>query len=107
MSDTDKLFSRLDALLDRVDRLIPAATKIETSDHYQAYRWSDAGLEGSLQPQPDNVVIYATSKRRHLMPESMQNNLDSTMVDGQLHSSDSIEEKLRSTELVTPYFVNY
>ncbi|MDH5354438.1 MAG: ATP-binding protein [Gammaproteobacteria bacterium] len=210
MSETEKLFNRLDALLDRVDRLIPATSSIETSDQYQAYRWSDAGLEGianfdrvdqsdllhldrqinlmtrntaqfvsgkpannallwgargtgksslikaqlntfidqklcvveipktatdqlfkiisrlskdsrkfiiylddlsfesnddsykalkaclegSLQPQPDNVIIYATSNRRHLMPESMQDNLDSTMVDGQLHPSDSIEEKV-------------
>ena len=60
-------------------------------DSYKALK---ACLEGSLQPQPDNVVIYATSNRRHLMPESMQDNLDSRMVDGQLHPSDSIEEKI-------------
>lgn len=60
-------------------------------DSYKALK---ACLEGSLQPQPDNVIIYATSNRRHLMPESMQDNLDSTMVDGQLHPSDSIEEKI-------------
>ena len=60
-------------------------------DSYKALK---ACLEGSLQPQPDNVIIYATSNRRHLMPESMQDNLDSTMVEGQLHPSDSIEEKI-------------
>ncbi|MDH3636327.1 MAG: ATP-binding protein [Gammaproteobacteria bacterium] len=60
-------------------------------DSYKALK---ACLEGSLQLQPDNVIIYATSNRRHLMPESMQDNLDSTMVDGQLHPSDSIEEKI-------------
>ena len=60
-------------------------------DSYKALK---ACLEGSLQPQPDNVIIYATSNRRHLMPESMQDNLDSSMVDGQLHPSDSIEEKI-------------
>ena len=60
-------------------------------DSYKALK---ACLEGSLQPQPDNIIIYATSNRRHLMPESMQDNLDSTMVDGQLHPSDSIEEKV-------------
>jgi predicted AAA+ superfamily ATPase len=60
-------------------------------DSYKALK---ACLEGSLQPQPANVVIYATSNRRHLMPESMQDNLDSRMVDGQLHPSDSIEEKI-------------
>jgi predicted AAA+ superfamily ATPase len=45
-------------------------------DSYKALK---ACLEGSLQPQPDNVIIYATSNRRHLMPESMQDNLDSTI----------------------------
>ena len=62
--------------------------------HDDSYKALKACLEGSLQPQPDNVIIYATSNRRHLMPESMQDNLDSKMVDGQLHPSDSIEEKI-------------
>jgi predicted AAA+ superfamily ATPase len=64
----------------------------EASD--DSYKALKACLEGSLQPQPDNVLIYATSNRRHLMPETMKDNLDSTMVDGQLHPSDSIEEKV-------------
>ncbi len=60
-------------------------------DSYKALK---ACLEGSLQPQPGNVVIYATSNRRHLMPETMKDNLDSSVVDGQLHPSDAIEEKI-------------
>ena len=60
----------------------------------ESYKALKATLEGSLQAQPENVLIYATSNRRHLMPESMQDNLDSSMVDGQLHPSDAIEEKI-------------
>jgi hypothetical protein len=60
----------------------------------ESYKALKAALEGSIQPQPENVLIYATSNRRHLMPESMQDNLDSTMQDGQLHPSDAIEEKI-------------
>lgn len=60
----------------------------------ESYKALKASLEGSIRPQPDNVLIYATSNRRHLMPESMQDNLDSTMQDGQLHPSDAIEEKI-------------
>ncbi len=60
----------------------------------ESYKALKATLEGSLQAQPSNVLIYATSNRRHLMPESMQDNLDSSMVDGQLHPSDAIEEKI-------------
>ncbi len=60
----------------------------------ESYKALKAALEGSIQAQPDNVLIYATSNRRHLMPESMQDNLDSTMQEGQLHPSDAIEEKI-------------
>ncbi len=60
----------------------------------ESYKALKATLEGSIQKQPDNVLIYATSNRRHLMPESMQDNLDSTMQDDQLHPSDAIEEKI-------------
>ena len=60
----------------------------------ESYKALKATLEGSIQQQPHNVLIYATSNRRHLMPESMKDNLDSAMEDGQLHPSDSIEEKI-------------
>jgi len=60
----------------------------------ESYKALKATLEGSIQKQPDNVLIYATSNRRHLMPESMQDNLDSSVQDGQLHQSDAIEEKI-------------
>jgi predicted AAA+ superfamily ATPase len=60
----------------------------------ESYKALKATLEGSIQAQPKNVLIYATSNRRHLMPESMKDNLDSLMDDGQLHPSDAIEEKI-------------
>ena len=63
-----------------------------------SYKSLKACLEGSLQPQPHNILIYATSNRRHLMPETMKDNLDSTMVDGQLHPGDSIEEKISMSD---------
>jgi predicted AAA+ superfamily ATPase len=51
-------------------------------------------LEGSIEAAPDNVVLYATSNRRHLMPEYMKDNLESGMVDGELHYADAVEEKI-------------
>ena len=51
-------------------------------------------LEGSIEEPPDNVLIYATSNRRHLLPETMQDNLDSKVIDGELHYADAIEEKI-------------
>lgn len=51
-------------------------------------------LEGSIEQAPDNVLLYATSNRRHLVPESMQDNLDSAVVGDEVHYADAIEEKI-------------
>ncbi len=51
-------------------------------------------LEGSIEQPPENVILYATSNRRHLMPEYMQDNLDTKIVDGELHYSDAVEERI-------------
>lgn len=51
-------------------------------------------LEGSIEQPPANVRLYTTSNRRHLVPEYMQDNLDSKIVDGELHYADAIEEKI-------------
>lgn len=55
-------------------------------------------LDGSISATPDNILIYATSNRRHLMPEYMSENLQSEMVEGELHLSEAIEEKLSLSE---------
>ena len=51
-------------------------------------------LEGSIELPPENVLFYATSNRRHLLPEHMRDNLDTQLVDGEVHYSDTIEEKI-------------
>jgi uncharacterized protein len=51
-------------------------------------------LEGSIEQPPENVLLYATSNRRHLLPEYMKDNLDAKLVDGELHYSDAVEEKI-------------
>ena len=93
-SATNELFEIIRRLADDGRKFIVYLDDLSFEANDDSYKALKACLEGSLQPQPVNVVIYATSNRRHLMPESMQDNLDSTMVDGQLHPSDSIEEKI-------------
>ncbi|OAI16364.1 ATPase [Methylomonas lenta] len=51
-------------------------------------------LEGSIELPPDNVLFYATSNRRHLLPEQMRDNLETQLIDGEVHYSDTIEEKV-------------
>lgn len=57
-----------------------------------------ATLDGSLSSLPENVIVYATSNRRHLVPEYMEENLQSRSVDGELHLSETIEQKLSLSE---------
>ncbi len=91
---TDQLFEIIRKLSSDKRKFIVYLDDLSFEANDDSYKALKASLEGSLQRQPENVLIYATSNRRHLMPESMQDNLDSSMVDGQLHPSDSIEEKI-------------
>ncbi|MBY5983895.1 ATP-binding protein [Halomonas denitrificans] len=61
-----------------------------------AYKALKSVLDGTLTGPPDNVLIYATSNRRHLMPEHMSDNLESRLTaDGEeLHHGDAVEEKI-------------
>lgn len=58
------------------------------------YKSLKSVLEGSLEAKPDNVLIYATSNRRHLLPEKMNDNLNSHLEDREIHYSDTIEETI-------------
>lgn len=55
-------------------------------------------VDGSAAGLPDNVLIYATSNRRHLIPEYLQENLASHLEDGELHHGEAVEEKLSLSE---------
>lgn len=57
------------------------------------YKSLKSVLEGSIELPPENVLVYATSNRRHLLPEQMRDNLDTRLVDGEVHYSDTVEEK--------------
>ena len=58
------------------------------------YKQLKSALEGSVFASSANVLIYATSNRRHLITEYMRDNLSSTQTRGELHESEAIEEKI-------------
>lgn len=62
------------------------------------YRALKALLEGSIAGAPSNVVIYATSNRRHLMPESMADNREARAVNGEIHPGEAVDEKISLSE---------
>ena len=58
------------------------------------YRVLKSVLDGSLEQAPDNVLLYATSNRRHLVPEKQSDNENWKMVDGELHPNEAVEDKI-------------
>lgn len=56
------------------------------------YKYLKAVIEGGLEAKPENVLIYATSNRRHLIRETWNDRSD--MSDDELHRSDTVQEKL-------------
>jgi len=63
-----------------------------------AYKALKSVLDGSIAAPPDNVLIYATSNRRHLMPEYFAENLEAHRVDDEIHPGETTEEKISLSE---------
>lgn len=55
-------------------------------------------LDGSISTTSENVLIYATSNRRHLMPEYMTENLETKYVGDEIHPGETVEEKISLSE---------
>ena len=56
------------------------------------YKYLKAVIEGGIEPYPENVLIYATSNRRHLIRETFRDKRDES--DDDLHRNDTVQEKL-------------
>ena len=63
-----------------------------------SYKALKAVVDGSISSTPDNVMIYATSNRRHLIPEYMIENQQGRIIEGELHLSEATEEKISLSE---------
>ena len=59
-----------------------------------SYKQIKAALDGSLNAVPDNALVYATSNRRHLLPEKMTDNLTAEHIDGEIHHGEAVEEAI-------------
>ncbi len=84
----------LDLLEGRPERFIIFCDDLSFEAGETAYKALKSVLDGSVAAPPDNVLIYATSNRRHLMPEYFSENLESHTVDGEIHPGETIEEKV-------------
>lgn len=82
----------------RPERFILYCDDLSFESHEPGYKALKAILDGSIARASENILVYATSNRRHLMPESMSDNLDTRHIDGDIHPSESIEEKISLSE---------
>ncbi|MDR0579005.1 MAG: ATP-binding protein [Campylobacteraceae bacterium] len=59
-----------------------------------SYKALKSVIEGSIELPPKNVLVYATSNRRHLIPEFHTDNEGTKIAHGEIHYSDNVEEKI-------------
>ncbi len=85
-------------LAGRDERFILFTDDLSFAADDPSYRALKAMLDGSVAVAPPNVVIYATSNRRHLMPEFMQENLEARNLGGEIHHGETVEEKISLSE---------
>jgi predicted AAA+ superfamily ATPase len=64
----------------------------ETGD--ASYKVLKSALDGSVYALPDNVLVYVTSNRRHLVPEYESDNRGAMLVNGEVHHGEAVEEKI-------------
>ncbi len=82
----------------RPERFILYCDDLSFNAEEPGYQALKAALDGSLVAFSDNLLIYATSNRRHLMPEYMQDNLATQHVGEEVHPAESVEEKISLSE---------
>jgi len=89
----------VDALASRSGRYVVFCDDLSFDEHDQTYRALKTVLDGSVLSTPDNLLIYATSNRRHLVPERLRDNNDARYdEDGEIHQSEAVEEKISLSE---------
>ena len=83
----------------RPERFILFCDDLSFEEGESSYKALKAVLDGSVAATGDNVLIYATSNRRHLMPEFMRENLAAKhQDDGEIHPGETVEEKVSLSE---------
>ncbi|BBH11620.1 ATP-binding protein [Chromobacterium haemolyticum] len=78
----------------RKERFILFCDDLSFEQGDDAYKALKTALDGGLARRVDNVLVYATSNRRHLMPEKMSENREGWVQDGEIHPGEAIEEKV-------------
>ncbi|HSO80332.1 MAG TPA: ATP-binding protein, partial [Chromatiaceae bacterium] len=84
----------LDLIYGRPERFVIFCDDLSFDANESSFKALKAVLEGSLNAAPDNLLIYATSNRRHLLPEFQRENREAALIDGEIHPGEGVEEKI-------------
>jgi len=89
----------VDLVAERPERFIVYCDDLSFDEGEPGYKALKSILDGSVSQASDNVLIYATSNRRHLLPEYMSENLSYKHTeDGEVHPGEVVEEKISLSE---------
>ena len=89
----------VDLVTERPERFIIFCDDLSFDEGELGYKALKSMLDGSISAGSDNVLIYATSNRRHLLPEQMRDNLGYKHTDdGEVHPGEAVEEKISLSE---------
>jgi predicted AAA+ superfamily ATPase len=89
----------VDLVADRAERFIVYCDDLSFDEGEPGYKALKSMLDGSVAQASENVLIYATSNRRHLLPEYMKENLTYQHTeDGEVHPGEVVEEKISLSE---------
>jgi hypothetical protein len=88
----------VEPLYDRPERFLLYCDDLSFEANDPSYKALKAMLDGSISAAPDNVLLCATSNRRHLLPEYLRENQDARIVEGELHHGEAVEEKISLSE---------
>ncbi len=97
-SDLVDLPDIVDRIGERPERFVLYCDDLSFDAGEPGFKALKVVLDGSIAAATDNCIIYATSNRRHLMPEYMQENLDYKHVGEEIHPSETSEEKVSLSE---------
>ncbi|MFZ4650332.1 MAG: ATP-binding protein [Rubrivivax sp.] len=89
----------VDLVAGRPERFIVYCDDLSFDAGESGYKALKSILDGSVAQSSDNVLVYATSNRRHLLPETMKENLSYQHTDdGEVHPGEAVEEKISLSE---------
>ena len=98
-ADLTDLPDIVDVVAGRPEKFIVYCDDLSFEDGEAGYKALKSILDGSVAASSPNVLIYATSNRRHLLPEYMKENLSYTHTDdGEVHPGEAVEEKISLSE---------